>query len=133
MFSIGKTAPVSAPPVQVPKRERTYQPRTYTEFIRGLKNGELPEVLIKPNQSLAAFEDNQGNYGEAQIIQNQDLWQTIAESDSNVRVDISESASISDAISMVFLLSFIFFIFRIWYFTINSDYILWRGSPSNHR
>jgi cell division protease FtsH len=112
MFSIGKAAPVSAPPVQVPKRERTYQPRTYTEFIRGLKNGELPEVLIKPNQSLAAFEDNQGNYGEAQIIQNQDLWQTIAESDSNVRVDISESASISDVISMVFLLSFIFFIFR---------------------
>jgi len=112
MFSIGKAAPVSAPPVQVPKRERTYQPRTYTEFIRGLKNGELPEVMIKPNQSLAVFEDNEGNYGEAQIIQNQDLWQTIAESDSNVRVDISESASISDVISMVFLLSFIFFIFR---------------------
>src|SRR5210317_859309 len=110
MFSIGRS--LVAPPVQVPKRERTYQPRTYSEFVKGLKNNELPEVLIKPNQSLAAFEDNQGNYGEAQIIQNQDLWQTIAESDSNVRVDMSESASISDVISMVFLLSFIFFIFR---------------------
>ena len=112
MFSIGKAAPVSAPPVQVPKRERTYQPRTYTEFIRGLKNGELPEVMIKPNQSLAVFEDNEGNYGDVQIIQNQDLWQTIAESDANVRIDMTSPASISDAISMVFLLSFIFFIFR---------------------
>ena len=112
MFSIGKAASVSAPPVQGPKRERTYQPRTYTEFIRGLKNGELPEVLIKPNQSLAAFEDNQGNYGETQIIQNQDLWQTIAESDANVRIDMTAPTSISDTISVIFLLSFIFFVFR---------------------
>src|SRR5210317_1308708 len=112
MFSIGKAASVPAPPVQGPKRERTYQPRTYTEFIRGLKNGELPEVLIKPNQSLAAFEDNQGNYGETQIIQNQDLWQTIAESDANVRIDMTAPTSISDTISVIFLLSFIFFIFR---------------------
>ena len=112
MFSIGKTASVPAPPVQGPKRERSYQPRTYTEFIKGLKNGELPEVLIKPNQSLAAFEDNQGNYGETQIIQNQDLWQTIAESDANVRIDMTAPTSISDTISVIFLLSFIFFIFR---------------------
>src|SRR6056300_367272 len=112
MFSIGKAASVPAPPVQGPKRERTYQPRTYTEFIRGLKNGELPEVLIKPNQSLAAFEDNQGNYGETQIIQNQDLWQTIAESDANVRIDMTAPTSISDTISVFFLLTFIFFVFR---------------------
>ena len=63
MFSIGRS--LAAPPVQVPKKERTYQPRTYSEFVKGLKNNELPEVLIKPNQSLAAFEDNEGNYGDA--------------------------------------------------------------------
>ena len=68
--------------------------------------------MIKPNQSLAVFEDNEGNYGDVQIIQNQDLWQTIAESDANVRIDMTSPASISDVISMVFLLSFIFFIFR---------------------
>ena len=80
---------------------------------RYLFNGELPEVMIKPNQSLAVFEDNEGNYGDVQIIQNQDLWQTIAESDANVRIDMTSPASISDVISMVFLLSFIFFIFRL--------------------
>src|SRR5210317_2624471 len=110
MFSIGRN--LVAPPVQVPKKERTYQPRTYSEFVKGLKNNELPEVLIKPNQSLAAFEDSEGNYGDAQIIQNQDLWQTIAESDANVRIDMTAPTSISDTISVIFLLSFIFFIFR---------------------
>jgi cell division protease FtsH len=111
MFSIGQRAAIPAPPVQI-KRERAYHPRTYSEFVKGLKNGELPEVMIKPNQNLAVFEDNEGNYGDVQIIQNQDLWQTIAESDANVRIDMTSSASISDVISMVFLLSFIFFIFR---------------------
>jgi len=111
MFSIGQRAAIPAPPLQI-KRERAYHPRTYSEFVKGLKNGELPEVMIKPNQSLAVFEDNEGNYGDVQIIQNQDLWQTIAESDANVRIDMTSPASISDAISMVFLLSFIFFIFR---------------------
>src|SRR6056300_1306879 len=110
MFSIGRN--LVAPPVQVPKKERTYQPRTYSEFVKGLKNNELPEVLIKPNQSLAAFEDNEGNYGDAQIIQNQDLWQTIAESDANVRIDMTAQTSISDTISVFFLLTFIFFVFR---------------------
>lgn len=111
MFSIGQRAAIPAPPVQI-KRERAYHPRTYSEFVKGLKNGELPEVMIKPNQSLAVFEDNEGNYGDVQIIQNQDLWQTIAESDANVRIDMTSPASISDVVSMVFLLSFVFFIFR---------------------
>ena len=79
MFSIGQRAAIPAPPVQI-KRERAYHPRTYSEFVKGLKNGELPEVMIKPNQNLAVFEDNEGNYGDVQIIQNQDLWQ--------IRVDL---------------------------------------------
>src|SRR5210317_2659540 len=110
MFSLGKSfAP--APQVKIPPKKE-YRPRTYSEFIKGLKNNELPEVLIRPNQSIAAFEDDEGNYGDVQIIQNQDLWQTIAESDANVRIDMTAPTSISDTISVIFLLSFIFFVFR---------------------
>src|SRR6056300_1021641 len=110
MFSLGKSfAP--APQVKIPPKKE-YRPRTYSEFIKGLKNNELPEVLIRPNQSIAAFEDDEGNYGDVQIIQNQDLWQTIAESDANVRIDMTSGISISDTISTLFLLSFIFFIIR---------------------
>ena len=115
MFSIGKPVPV-APPVRI-ERQREYHPRTYTEFVRCLKNGELPEVLIKPNQNLAVFDDDEGNYGDAQIIQNQHLWETIAASDANVRIDMTAPVSISDTISTFFLLTFIFFIIRSFMFS----------------
>jgi cell division protease FtsH len=115
MFSIGKPVPV-APPVRI-ERQREYHPRTYTEFVRGLKNGELPEVLIKPNQNLAVFDDDEGNYGDTQIIQNQHLWETIAASDANVRIDMTAPVSISDTISTFFLLTFIFFIIRSFMFS----------------
>ena len=112
MFSIGQS--LTAPSVAVKPKEprREYRPRTYSEFVKGLKNNELPEVMIKPNQSLAVFEDNEGNYGDVQIVQNQDLWQTIAESESNVQIDMTTPASLSDTISVFFLLTFIFFVFR---------------------
>src|SRR5210317_673874 len=112
MFGIGQS--LTAPSVAVKPKEvrREYRPRTYSEFVKGLKNNELPEVMIKPNQSLAVFEDNEGNYGDVQIVQNQDLWQTIAESESNVQIDMTTPASLSDTISVFFLLTFIFFVFR---------------------
>ena len=112
MFGIGQS--LTAPSVAVKPKEvrREYRPRTYSEFVKGLKNNELPEVMIKPNQSLAVFEDNEGNYGDVQIVQNQDLWQTIAESEANVQVDMTTPASLSDTISVFFLLTFIFFVFR---------------------
>jgi len=109
MFSVGKPVPVTAPPV---KHERTYKPRTYSEFVKGIKNNELPEVVIKPNQSLAVFEDDEGNYGDVQIVQNQDLWQTIAESESNVRVDMTAPASWADTISTAFFIFFVFYLIR---------------------
>jgi cell division protease FtsH len=115
MFSVGKPVPI-APPIRV-ERKREYHPRTYTEFVRGLKNGELPEVLIKPNQNLVVFDDDEGNYGDARIIQNQNLWETIAESDANVRIDMTAPVSISDTISTFFLLTFIFFIIRSFMFS----------------
>jgi cell division protease FtsH len=112
MFSIGQS--LTAPPVAAKPREprREYHPRTYSEFVKGLKNNELPEVLIKPNQSIAAFEDDQGNYGDVQIIQNQELWRTISESEANVQIDMTTPTSLSDTISVFFLLTFIFFVFR---------------------
>jgi cell division protease FtsH len=112
MFSIGQS--LTAPSVKVQPKEprREYRPRTYSEFVKGIKNNELPEVVIKPNQSLAVFEDNEGNYGDVQIVQNQDLWQSIAESDANVQIDMTAPTSLADTISVFFLLTFIFFVFR---------------------
>jgi hypothetical protein len=47
MFSLSAKLPV-APSVTVDssqvKRERVYHPRTYSDFVKGLKNNELPKL-----------------------------------------------------------------------------------------
>ena len=112
MFSIAQQLPV-APSVQVQtKKERVYHPRTYSDFVKGLKNNELPQVVIKPNQNLAAYEDDEGNYGDTRIVQTEQLWQTLIESDANVMIDMTAPTSLLDYLSTFFLISFAFFLFR---------------------
>src|SRR6056300_1696644 len=112
MFSIAQQLPV-APSVQVQtKKERAYHPRTYSDFVKGLKNNEFPQVVVKPNQSIAVYEDDEGNYGDTRIVQTEQLWQTLTESDANVSIDMTAPTSILDYMSTFFLFSLVFFLFR---------------------
>lgn len=112
MFSIAQQLPV-APSVQVQaKKERAYHPRTYSDFVKGLKNNEFPQVVVKPNQSLAVYEDDEGNYGDTRIVQTEQLWQTLTESDANVSIDMTSPGSIYDYFSTFFLFAFVFFLIR---------------------
>ena len=59
MFSIGKSiAPgFTAPTVKVRTEERKveYNPRTYSQFIKGLRKNEFPSVTVRPNKHIAIF------------------------------------------------------------------------------
>ena len=115
MFSIAQQLPV-APSVKVEpsqvKRERVYHPRTYSDFVKGIKNNELPQVVIKPNQNLAIYDDDEGNYVETRIVQTEQLWQTLTESEANVMIDMTAPTSLLDYLSTFFLISLAFFLFR---------------------
>ena len=115
MFSLSAKLPV-APSVTVDssqvKKERVYHPRTYSDFVKGLKNNELPQVVIKPNQNLAIYDDDEGNYGDTRIIQTEQLWQTLTESEANVMIDMTTPTSMLDYMSTFFLFSLAFFLFR---------------------
>lgn len=111
MFSLSAKLPV-APPVTVEKKERVYHPRTYSDFVKSIKNNELPRVVIKPNQNIALYDDDEGNYGDTQIVQTEQLWQTLMESDTNVMVDMSPPTSLLDYLSTFFLIALAFFLFR---------------------
>src|SRR5210317_2255242 len=89
MFSIGKS--FTAPNVKVDTKERKveYHPRTYSQFIKGLKNKELPAVIVKPSENVAQFQEENGDYGDVRIVQTEQLWQTLMESDAEVLVDTS--------------------------------------------
>ena len=111
MFSLSAKLPV-APPVTVEKKERVYHPRTYSDFVKSIKNNELPRVVVKPNQNIALYDDDEGNYGDTQIVQTEQLWQTLMESDTNVMVDMSQPTSLLDYLSTFFLISLVLFLFR---------------------
>ncbi len=88
MFGIANT--FTAPPVKVTtERKSEYHPRTYSQFIKGLRNNELPVVVVKPSQNVAQFQEENGDYGDVRIVQTEQLWQTLMESDAEVLVDAS--------------------------------------------
>lgn len=88
MFSIANT--FTAPPVKITsERKPEYHPRTYSQFVKGLKNNELPAVIVKPSDNVAQFQEENGDYGDVRIVQTEQLWQTLMESDAEVLVDTS--------------------------------------------
>jgi cell division protease FtsH len=88
MFSIANN--FTAPPVKITsERKPEYHPRTYSQFVKGLKNNELPAVIVKPSDNVAQFQEENGDYGDVRIVQTEQLWQTLMESDAEVLVDTS--------------------------------------------
>ena len=85
-----------APSVKVDTKERTveYSPRSYTQFIQGLKKKELPAVVVRPNKNVAVFQEENGDYGDVQIVQTEQLWNTLMESGAEVIVDNTQPMSL---------------------------------------
>ena len=112
MFSIGKN--FTAPAVKVAAKERKveYHPRTYTQFIQGLKDKELPLVVVRPNQNKAAFQEENGDYGDVQIAPSEMLWKTLMESDAEVIVDNTQPASLMENVVLFFFIAYLFTLAR---------------------
>src|SRR6056300_1510933 len=116
MFSIGKS--FTAPSVKVDTKERKveYHPRTYSQFIKGLKNKELPAVIVKPSENVAQFQEENGDYGDVRIVQTEQLWQTLMESDAEVLVDASgPPMSLAEMGILAFMGIYLFSVFRAFF------------------
>ena len=112
MFSIGKgiATRFTAPTVKVDTKERKveYHPRTYTQFIQGIKNRELPSVIIRPNKNIAVFQEENGDYGDVSIPQNEQLWQTLMESETEVLIDNTQPTSLIENVVLFFFIAYVF-------------------------
>ena len=101
----------TAPNVKV-ERKVEYHPRTYTQFIQGLKAKEFPAVIVRPNKNVAVFQEENGDYGDVQIVQNEQLWQTLMESDADVIIDTSQPVSLMENVIMFFFFAYVFTLAR---------------------
>jgi cell division protease FtsH len=115
MFSIANN--FTAPPVRIAsERKPEYHPRTYSQFIKGLKNKELPAVVVKPSENLAQFQEENGDYGDVRIVQTEQLWETLMESDAEVLVDTSgPPMSLAETGIMLFIGIYLFSLFRTFF------------------
>src|SRR6056300_768364 len=115
MFSIANN--FTAPPVKVAsERKSEYHPRTYSQFIKGLKDKELPAVIVKPSQNIAQFQEENGDYGDVRIVQTEQLWQTLMESDAEVLVDASgPPMSLAEMGILAFMGIYLFSVFRAFF------------------
>ena len=115
MFSIANN--FTAPPVRIAsERKPEYHPRTYSQFIKGLKNKELPAVVVKPSENLARFQEENGDYGDVRIVQTEQLWETLIDSDAEVLVDTSgPPMSLAETGIMLFIGIYLFSLFRAFF------------------
>jgi cell division protease FtsH len=115
MFSIANN--FTAPPVRIAsERKPEYHPRTYSQFIKGLKNKELPAVVVKPSENLARFQEENGDYGDVRIVQTEQLWETLIDSDAEVLVDSSgPPMSLAETGIMIFIGIYLFSLFRAFF------------------
>lgn len=115
MFSIANN--FTAPPVRIAsERKPEYHPRTYSQFIKGLKNKELPAVVVKPSENLARFQEENGDYGDVRIVQTEQLWETLIDSDAEILVDASgPPMSLAETGIMLFIGIYLFSLFRAFF------------------
>ena len=116
MFSIGKS--FTAPNVTIDAKERKveYHPRTYSQFVKGLKNKELPAVIVNPTKNVAQFQEENGDYGDVRIVQSEQLWQALMESDAEVLVDPSgPPMSLAETGIIIFMGIYLFSVFRAFF------------------
>jgi cell division protease FtsH len=111
MFSL------TAPSISIKEtvRKPEYQVKTYSQFIHSLKKKELPVVVVKPNKNIAQFYEENGDYGDVQIVQNEKLWEVLTESNADVIVDVSQPVSVIDSILVFFFVAYIYTLARTFF------------------
>ena len=106
----GLTKIFTAPSVKVDAKERKveYHPRTYSQFIQGLKDKEFPAVVVRPSKNIAVFQEENGDYGDVSIAQNEQLWQILMESETEIIVDNTQPVSLIENVVLFFFIAYVF-------------------------
>ena len=113
MFTIGRIFNAPSVNIETPVRKPEYHPRTYNQFIKGIKNKDISKVVVRPSRNIATFQETNGDYGDVGVVQTEQLWQTLTESDVDVIVDgSSPPMSFAETSIMIFLTVYLFSLFR---------------------
>ena len=69
-------------------------------------------MIIRPNKNIAVFQEENGDYGDVSIPQNEQLWQTLMESETEVLIDNTQPVSLIENVVMFFFIAYVFTLAR---------------------
>jgi cell division protease FtsH len=87
MFSVPKS--FQAPPIQILPKPPVYEARRLSEFITGVKQKKVDEVVLKPNQNKVYFSENDGTLNVANFVDKPEIWKVLIDSDVDYDVDLT--------------------------------------------
>ena len=104
---------LSAPSTKIGKKS-TSEPRLFSDFVKSIKKNKVQEVIVKPDTNLVYYTNEDGIYVTNYVGSNP-FWETLMESDADVRLDLSRSANFSDVTSIGFTFIFFIALFRMFF------------------
>jgi len=126
MNSILQKFSLSSPPVKVEKEPVR---SSYSQMLKGVIDGKVKQVYIPPSQTgVAVFIDKDDEIGVSQIVQNQELWRVLSQSNADVEV-LEEPKTDIDFMSIFWLVLLSSFIFRT--FFSGGGGMIQMGMPNN--
>lgn len=87
MFSVPKS--FQAPPIQILPKPPVYEARRLSEFITGVKQKKVDEVVLKPNQNKVYFSENDGTLNVANFVDKPEIWKVLIDSNVDYDVDLT--------------------------------------------
>jgi len=109
----------TAPSPSILKKKVEPTKRTYSDFIHSVRHREVQEIVLRPDTQEVIYVDDDGHINTTRIFQNQELWRTLHESESNIVIDIPEpKMGVLDFVTVLFM--GVFTVLAIRAFTIGS-------------
>ena len=87
MFSVPRS--FQAPPIQLIPRPKIYEERRLSEFITGVKQKKVDEVILKPNQNKVYYSESDGTLNVSNFIDRPEMWKVLVDSNVDYDVDLT--------------------------------------------
>lgn len=99
---LGKFPLQIAPSIKDKNSNKPVQKQLYSNFIKDTKDNNVKDVLVRPFSNQVYYIEKDGSFKYSTFYDNNVFWRTMLESDVNLDIDLSKSASVGEIFSFFF-------------------------------
>ena len=110
-----------APSIKDKNSNKPVQKQLYSSFIKDIKDNNVKDVLVRPFNNQVYYIENDGSFNYSAFYDNNVFWRTMLESDVNLDIDLSKSASVGEIFSSFFTVILFISLIRVLLSSRNSN------------